>query len=70
MTDLERFVSDPRWLSECNKWRHRVLTGNRSHYCFYWDGLPVDETCENEWPCPCAQFDEDWWNGGGEEAAK
>ena len=43
------------WESECLKWRGVVLTGERAHYCFDYDGLPVDETCV-EWPCGCASL--------------
>ena len=35
------------------KWRGRILTGEFAHWCFEWDELPIDETCENEWPCGC-----------------
>lgn len=35
-------------------WRKRVLTGKYSHWCQDWDGLPIDETCE-EWPCACTE---------------
>lgn len=41
------------WKEDCMKWRGRVLTGKESHWCFGWDGLPVDETTP-EWPCECA----------------
>lgn len=41
------------WEAECMKWRGRVLTGEHAHYCFAWDGLPVDETTP-EWPCTCS----------------
>ena len=40
------------WHDGCMKWRGHVLTGHHAHYCFSWDGLPVDETCA-EWPCGC-----------------
>ncbi len=50
-------VSAPskEWIEDCLKWRGVVLTGEHAHWCFDWDGLPVDETCD-EWPCDC--FDE------------
>lgn len=38
---------------DCLKWRGRLLTGNQAHWCYAWDGLPVDETTP-EWPCSCA----------------
>lgn len=41
------------WAADCLKWRGKVLTGAHRHYCREWDGLPVDETCTNEWPCGC-----------------
>jgi len=44
-----------KWDEECMRWRGRVLAGKFAHYCFGYDGLPVDETCEMEWPCECAE---------------
>lgn len=38
------------WADDCAKWRGRPLTGEYSHWCNEWDGLPIDETCP-EWPC-------------------
>lgn len=40
------------WEKDCIRWRGVVLTGQHWHWCFGWDGLPVDETCL-EWPCGC-----------------
>ena len=40
------------WTTDCKRWRGRVLTGEKGHYCLEWDFLPVDETCP-EWPCGC-----------------
>ena len=59
MTDNVDIIYDPHaeWESECVKWRGRVLVGEKRHYCFDWDGLPVDETTE-EFDC-CHCFDED-----------
>ncbi len=45
------------WEQECLKWRGVVLTGRKGHYCNEWDGLPVDETCD-EFSC-CTCFDEE-----------
>jgi hypothetical protein len=42
------------WIADCMKWRGKVLTGRFAHWCFDWDGLPIDET-SREWPCPCAR---------------
>ena len=45
---------EAEWAQECLKWRGEVLTGKFAHYCMDWDGLPMDETCENEWDtCHC-----------------
>lgn len=41
------------WEEDCMLWRGVVLTGEHAHWCYDWDGLPVDETCR-EWPCQCA----------------
>lgn len=40
------------WVKDCMEYRGIVLTGHFSHWCYDWDGLPVDETSE-EWPCSC-----------------
>jgi hypothetical protein len=47
-------VADHRaqqWIEDCMKWRGHVLTGERAHWCYDWDGLPVDETCGEEFSC-------------------
>ena len=38
------------WQVDCLKWRGELLTGMASHWCYEWDGLPIDETC-SEFPC-------------------
>jgi hypothetical protein len=38
------------WDRDCELWRGRKLRGQFSHWCYDWDGLPVDETTE-EWEC-------------------
>ena len=38
------------WIEDCLQYRGKVLTGLYGHFCFEWDGLPIDETCV-EWPC-------------------
>lgn len=43
----------PDWIEDCERWHGRVLTGRYCHWCWDWDGLPIDETCR-EWPCACA----------------
>ena len=46
------------WNADCVKWRGEVLTGEFSHWCFDFDGLPVDETCGPEWDiCSCCDED-------------
>ncbi len=47
-----------QWEADCMKYRGRILTGKYSHWCFDWDGLPIDETTLNEWPCGCYDIDE------------
>lgn len=39
---------------DSKKERGRVLTGRYSHWCYEWDGLTIDETCD-EWRCECAK---------------
>jgi hypothetical protein len=46
------------WNEECLRWRGRVLTGKYAHWCWDWDGLPIDETTP-EWPCACKWEDKD-----------
>jgi hypothetical protein len=52
------------WEQDCQHWRGRVLTGKFCHWCFEWDGLPVDETTR-EWPCGCYPLDWDQDNIDG-----
>ena len=42
------------WKADCMKYRGKVLIGKESHWCYEWDGAPVDETTP-EWPCGCAK---------------
>lgn len=42
------------WIADCLKWRKRWLKGRYAHWCFEWDGLPIDETTL-EWPCGCGR---------------
>ena len=46
-------TTSKEWIADCRHWRGRVLTGLYAHWCFDWDGLPIDETTP-EWPCTCA----------------
>lgn len=42
---------------DCMHWRGRLLTGKEAHYCHDWDGLPMDETCEEYSSCGCGPFE-------------
>ena len=44
------------WEDDCLKWRGRVLSGEKAHWCYDWDFLPIDETTP-EWPCNCVFAD-------------
>ena len=46
------------WEEDCLRWRGSVLTGEFSHWCFEFDALPMDETCDREWDC-CTCCDDD-----------
>ena len=52
-------VSIDPWDMDCLHWRGRVLIGRYAHYCLEWDGLPIDETCLDEWPCACGMAAKD-----------
>lgn len=41
------------WIDDCMKYWGRVLTGKLGHWCYDWDGLPIDETCEEFSVCCC-----------------
>jgi hypothetical protein len=41
------------WCRDSIRWRGRVLAGEYSHWCFEWDGLPVDETTREFTCCLC-----------------
>lgn len=46
-------VYPARWISDCYHWHGRLLTGAKGHYCYDWDELPIDETCEEFSSCAC-----------------
>lgn len=50
MTDR---TNSPEWREDCALWRGRVLSGKLSHWCYDWDGLPVDETTHEIAHCHC-----------------
>lgn len=44
---------DMQWEKECEREHGRVLVGEHKHYCYDWDGLPIDETCKEWDSCTC-----------------
>lgn len=44
-------LDNKEWIEDCRKWHGRILTGEKRHWCFDWDGLPVDETTPDELDC-------------------
>lgn len=46
------------WERDCLQWLGRVLTGKFCHWCYDWDGLPVDETTSEWQGCTCEFEDE------------
>lgn len=41
------------WKEDCVKWWGKILTGQSAHRCYDWDGLPIDETCDEFDCCIC-----------------
>lgn len=41
------------WKEDCMRYRGKVLTGKFAHWCWDWDGLPVDETTREFECCGC-----------------
>jgi hypothetical protein len=41
------------WEQDCLKWHREVLKGEFAHWCFDWDGLPIDETMSEFLSCNC-----------------
>jgi hypothetical protein len=54
-------VGTPEWAKDCERWRGPLLTGKYAHWCYEWDGLPVDETTMEFDCCSC------WEVGATEE---
>ena len=48
---MEEYSKD--WVEDCNFYYGKTLTGKYRHYCYEWDGLPIDETCEEFKSCCC-----------------
>jgi hypothetical protein len=41
------------WEEDCIQWRGEVLMGKRAHFCYDYDGLPVDDTTSEALTCTC-----------------
>ncbi len=41
------------WIRDSIKYWDKVLIGNKSHWCYEWDDLPIDETCKEYESCIC-----------------
>jgi hypothetical protein len=46
-------LNHKQWSEDCFRWRGKLLTGVLSHWCYEWDGLPVDETTMEITCCTC-----------------
>jgi hypothetical protein len=55
LQDLDHTASD--WDNDCLYWWGCVLTGVDRHWCHDWDGLPIDNTCEEYEACHCGGAD-------------
>jgi len=42
-----------QWEEDCIRYRGKILTGKKAHWCHDWDGLPVDETTKEFECCGC-----------------
>ena len=51
MEHSEEYLKE--WDADCMRWIGRKLTGEYGHYCWEWDFLPIDETCEEFKACLC-----------------
>ncbi len=47
--------------ADCLHWHGKLLTGKRAHWCHDWDGLPIDETCE-EWDACTCELDPEYFD--------
>lgn len=57
-TELKTKSQAQEWAEDSRRWRHgEVLTGFWAHWCYDWDGLPVDETTPSEFEC-CHCFED------------
>lgn len=63
-----RFKDPLLWIEDCERWIGRPLVGDKVHWCFEWDGLPVDETTEEFDVCTC--WDKENIDGNQEKAGE
>lgn len=42
------------WVEWCLKERGRILLGRFGHFCNDWDGLTMDENCDEWATCTCS----------------
>ena len=57
-TDMTDDHLKEQWETDCRHWQGTVLKGRYSHWCYEWDSLPVDETCQ-EFKHGCSCFSQD-----------
>jgi len=41
------------WHEDCLRWYNHILIGKLAHWCWDWDGLPIDEHCIELESCSC-----------------
>lgn len=51
--DINGIAWDAPWETACRFYRGRVLTGPLCHYCWDWDGLPIEFGDEEMAACTC-----------------
>jgi hypothetical protein len=51
-------IPELNWTMDCLRWHGHILYGERRHWCWYWDFLPIDETCEEIQGCDCISVEE------------
>ena len=48
-----KFVEGQHWKEDCQHYHGKLLTGLHAHWCYEWDGLPIDETVDEYDCCIC-----------------
>jgi hypothetical protein len=51
--DLKAAGLTKEWHEDCMKWWGCILVGEKGHWCWDWDELPIDETCKEFEFCHC-----------------